>query len=190
MHNGVVSAIARSLAARGVMALRFNFRGVERSGGQHDYGGGERADVSGALDWLLAHPNADPLRVSVVGYSFGAWVGLAHAQTDPRVMALAAVGLAAWHYDVDFARSQVLPELGTENWEIDPDFLRSFIHPKLFVTGEFDPFAPLQTLRGFVERLPPPKTLHVVRGADHFLHGREKEVGEIVAGFVTGVWDG
>lgn len=187
MHNGVVSAIARVLAARGIMALRFNFRGVGSSTGQHDYGRSERDDVAGALDWLLAHPSIDPRRVSLVGYSFGAWVGLAQAQNDIRVTAVAAVGLAAWHYDVEFARSHALPDLGTERWEFDPDFLQACERPKLLVIGESDAFAPLYLLRSFVGGLPPPRTLRVVRGSDHFFFGREQKVADIVAEFISGL---
>jgi alpha/beta superfamily hydrolase len=187
MHNRVVSTLARSLAASGVTALRFNFRGVERSGGSHDYGRGERADVAGALDWLQLQPQVDLWRLSVVGYSFGAWVGLAHAQGDLRVVGVAAVGLTAWHFDADFARSHVLAELGTDRWEFDPDFLQSFARPKLFVAGEFDDFAPLAPLRRLVDGLPSPKVLHIVRGSDHFMQGYEVEVGNVVAEFVAGL---
>lgn len=167
MHNGVVVAIARALAARGVMALRFNFRGVEGSEGQHDHGRGERTDLAGALDWLLTQPEVDPRRISVVGYSFGAWVALAHAQTDARVVAVAAVSLVTEYCDVDS--------------------MHSFTRPKLFVTGECDQLTPPDALGELVGRLPPPKTLHLVPGADHFWWGREQEVADLVAGFVAGL---
>lgn len=188
MHNGVVAAIARAMAAQGVIALRFNFRGVGRSEGRYDGGQGERSDVAGALDWMLAQPQIDPWRVSLVGYSFGAWVALAHAQTDPRTVAVAAVGLPAWIYDADFARQNTAPSLGAGGpWHFDPGFMQSFTRPKLFVTGEYDPFAPPQALRRFVERLSPPKKLHIVPGSDHFLQGREQEVGHLIASFVAGL---
>jgi alpha/beta superfamily hydrolase len=167
MHNSVVAAIARALVARGVMALRFNFRGVGASRGQHDGGRGEQADVAGALDWLLAQPAVDPWRVALVGYSFGAWIGLAQAQTDPRVAAVALVGLAAEHCD------------GAS--------LRSFTRPKLFVTGEYDRVAPPSALRRLVDQLPPPKTLHVVAGVDHFWRGHEDELADLVADFISGL---
>jgi len=186
MHNAVVAAIARSLVARGITALRFNFRGVGRSEGQHDYGRGERADVAGALDWLLSQPGVDPQWVAVVGYSFGAWVGLAQAQEDPRPTAVVGVGLPAWHYDAGFAQTHALPELGADRWTFDPAFLHSFRRPKLLVSGEFDSFAPLAAVQRFASQLPPPKTLHIVRGADHFFRGQEKAVGEVVAGFIAG----
>lgn len=185
MHNGVVTAIARALATKGVIALRFNFRGVGRSGGQFDDGRGEQADVAGALDWLLAQPEVDPWRLSLVGYSFGAWVGLAHAQTDPRITAVAAVGLAAWHYDTEFYRAGAGFALGAKSWQFEPEFMQSYSQPKLFVTGEHDPFAPPHALRGLVDRLPEPKALHVVPGTDHFLQGHEQQVGAMVASFVA-----
>jgi alpha/beta superfamily hydrolase len=187
MHNSVVTAIARALVARGVLALRFNFRGVGRSGGLHDGGRGEQADVAGAMDWLLAHPEVDPWRVSLVGYSFGAWVGLTHALGDPRITAAAAVALVAWHYDAEFAQAHDPPIPGDEAWPLDAAALQSFTRPKLFVAGEYDSFSPLPILRRFVEQLPAPKELYVVSGADHIFHGHETEVGEQVARFIAGL---
>lgn len=185
MHNGVVIAIARALLAKGVMALRFNFRGVGGSSGEHDNGRGEQADVAGALDWLLAQPAVDPQRVSVVGYSFGAWVGLAQAQADDRVAAVAAVGLVAWRHDLDFYRATAQPGVNLAAGQFDPDFLQAFARPKLFVVAEHDPFGPPATLHNLVSRLPMPKILHVVPGTDHFFWGRELEVGNLVAEFIA-----
>jgi alpha/beta superfamily hydrolase len=189
MHNEVVVALAEALTARGVMTLRFNFRGVGHSGGQHDNGQEERTDVSGALDWLLAQPGVDPDRVCLVGYSFGAWVGLAHAQTDARVAAVAAVSLVAWHYDADFHARNARPELGVEPWQFDPDFMQAFFQPKLFVTGEHDPLSPPSALRRLMDRIPLPKELRVVPGVDHSWHGREQEAGQLVADFVGELFD-
>ena len=45
MYNNVVDAIAEGILAAGIAALRFNFRGVGRSGGSHDNGVGEQDDV-------------------------------------------------------------------------------------------------------------------------------------------------
>lgn len=188
MHNGVVTAIARALVARGIMALRFNFRGVGRSEGWYDHGRGEQADVAGALDWLLRQPQVDPWRVSLAGYSFGAWVGLAQAQSDPRIAAVATVGLPAWLYDEGFARRNPPPRLRDGDlWQFQPDLLQSFTRPKLFVAGQYDAFAPSAALERFVEGLPPPKTLHIVPGTDHFWQGREQEGGELVAAFLASV---
>jgi alpha/beta superfamily hydrolase len=36
-----------------------------------------------------------------------------------------------------------------------------------------------------MNRIPPPKTLHILPGTDHFFGGREQEVGKLVAEFLT-----
>jgi alpha/beta superfamily hydrolase len=169
------------------MVLRFNFRGVGHSGGLYDHGRGEQADVAGAVDWLLGQSWVDPWRLYVVGYSFGAWVGMSHTTDDPRVTAVAAVGLAAWHFDADLGLASARSGFGDEADQFDAAFLQSLARPKLFVAAEHDAFAPVQSLRRLVERIPPPKALHVMAGTDHFFHGREAEVGELVAGFITGL---
>ena len=71
MANNVVLTAVRALAARGMSALRFNFRGVGRSTGT--YGGGmeEADDVAAALAFLKSRT---PGPHYVVGYSFGAAV--------------------------------------------------------------------------------------------------------------------
>jgi alpha/beta superfamily hydrolase len=187
MHNALVRAIAGALSARGLLALRFNFRGVGHSEGQYDDGPGERTDVAGAVDWLLDQPMVDVRRVSVVGYSFGAWVGASYAQNDSRVAAVVSVSMAAWHYDAEFAGANVPPVLGSATWELDSGLLQSFARPKLLVVGVSDPFAPDWTLRGWASRLPPPTEWHIVPETDHFYLGREGQVGDLVGSFIAGL---
>jgi len=174
MNNNVVLAIARALAGRGVLALRFNFRGVMASMGDYDQGRGEQDDVAGALDWLQAQPEVDGRRLAVVGYSFGAWVALAEAVADARVTAAAAVGMVAWRFDGD-------PEEPVDGRvQFAAGYLQSLTCPKLFIAGERDVIAPPTTLRTLVDHLMPPKELHILRGADHSFQGHEQRIGEIV----------
>jgi pimeloyl-ACP methyl ester carboxylesterase len=56
--------------------------------------------------------------------------------------------------------------------------------PKLFITGERDQLAPPGQLPSMVEKLPEPKTVEIVPGADHFWWGAEQEVAARVADFV------
>ncbi len=165
MDNTVVVAVCRTLTARGWAALRFNFRGAGRSEGAFDEGRGEIDDVAGALDFLCSPPTpSSPLgetnRLAVVGYSFGAGVGLRCAVRDTRVGWLVGIALTQGHYADRFL-------------DTDP-------RPKLFIAGERDPWAPADALREYVARLSPPRTLHIISRTDHFFVGREAEVATLI----------
>ncbi len=54
LHNKVVYRTARALRNSGHVVLRFNFRGVGNSQGEHAHGVGEIEDARAALDWLRA----------------------------------------------------------------------------------------------------------------------------------------
>jgi alpha/beta superfamily hydrolase len=122
-------------------------------------------DVAGALDILCAQSAMDADRLAVIGYSFGAGVGLHHAVGDPRVGWLVGIALTQEHY-------------------ADP-FLDADPRPKLFIAGGRDPWAPADALQEYVARLSPPKALHLVPGTDHFFGGREAEVSALVTDFLT-----
>lgn len=165
MENGIIVAVCRALAARGIVALRFNFRGVGRSEGAFDGGRGEMEDVAGAVDFLEAGEGMDPQRLAVVGYSLGAEVGMRHAARDPRLRRIVAI-------------APVREVYGWTGMDADP-------RPKLFIVGENDPWAPAAALQAYVARLAPPKALHVLPGTDHFFVGRERAVADLVAEFLT-----
>ena len=69
MHNKVVYRLARGLRRSGAAVLRFNFRGVGASQGEHDHGVGEADDARIALDWLRARFPGVPYVLA--GFSFG-----------------------------------------------------------------------------------------------------------------------
>ena len=119
MENNVVVALCRALAGDGMVALRFNFRGVGESGGS--YGGGfeEAQDARAALDFLAGLSEVDGDRLGLAGYSFGALVALSAA--EERVHALAAVS----------------PPVGG----LDPTSFRWGI-PTLLVSGDRDDISP------------------------------------------------
>ncbi len=50
MYNNVVSVICQALARESIATLRFNFRGVGQSEGNHEEGIGEQEDVRAAMD--------------------------------------------------------------------------------------------------------------------------------------------
>src|SRR5207302_6871174 len=54
MHNHVTYRLAQTFRDGGISCVRFNFRGVGRSTGEHDEGVGEIDDARAALDWVAA----------------------------------------------------------------------------------------------------------------------------------------
>jgi alpha/beta superfamily hydrolase len=173
LHGGsmevpVIVAVARELARRGIVSLRFNFRGVGGSEGSFGDGLAEAADVAGAVEYLLSREDVDEERLYVMGYSFGASVGLRHVEGDPRISAVAALCLPR-------GEKTIAP--------VDEEFWREYAGPKLFVAGDRDDICPLPELRGLVDGLPEPKRLVVLKGCDHFLWGREQEVADHIASF-------
>jgi pimeloyl-ACP methyl ester carboxylesterase len=55
--------------------------------------------------------------------------------------------------------------------------------PKLFLAGDRDPYCPYTELEALVKGLPGENVLRRLSGADHFLFGFEKEIGEAVCEF-------
>lgn len=170
MDVPVIVATAEELARRGVVALRFNFRGVGGSKGEFGEGVAEVADVKGAVDFLLAQHDVDSERLYLMGYSFGASVGLQHVEKDLRIAGIVAL---------------CLPLGGMAIGSLDRDFWTRYARPKLFLAGDRDHICPLSELRPLVDSLPEPKELIVLKDADHFLWGREQEIARAVADLVT-----
>ncbi len=73
MNNNVVMAAWDTVISQGYSALRFNFRGVGRSGGSFDYGNGEVEDIAAAVNFV-------DCPAFLIGYSFGAWVAARYLQ--------------------------------------------------------------------------------------------------------------
>lgn len=164
MKNVLVAKTAMELAERGVPVLRFNFRGVGKSQGAFDDGVGEMTDVRSAIDFVAGE--SDVSVVDVVGYSFGARVGLEAAARHPRVGRL--VGIAPPVSHMEMGNSAVSGK------------------PKLFIRGTRDEYSATEVFDGWYESLPEPKKLVTLEGADHFFAGFVKEVALTVAEYLCG----
>lgn len=167
LNNNVVTAVAKSVAENGFVALRFNFRGVGRSEGNYDNGVGEIEDVQGAIDFLAGTDIVEVEKIYLVGYSFGAWVGLRAALKEEKVKAIVGITPPTSIFDFGFLLNSSLP--------------------KLIIFGDSDPFCPHETTASLFSSLSEPKQMKVIPGADHFLLGREKEVAELVSGFLSSI---
>jgi alpha/beta superfamily hydrolase len=163
MSNSVVMGICHALAQVGIASLRFNFRGVGTSQGTHNEGIGEIDDAMEALRFLASHEEIQHGNVGLAGYSFGAGVAMKTALRDAVPKALSVVARARVGSEDDLALRQSLP--------------------MQFVTGDQDRLMPLDQVNELTTKLTVPPEMHVIPEAGHFFHGREREVGELVAGF-------
>ena len=167
MHNKVVFRAAKGALHMAVPALRFNFRGVGHSEGEHAGGIGEREDARAALDYLTGR--FPQLPVLMMGFSFGSVVALFVGAADQRVNSLAGIGLP-----IDSS---------------DFSFLREVQKPKLIVQGTQDRFGSRDRVAQLFSSLKEPKRLRLVEGADHFLTGKlhdlELEIQEFLQGILN-----
>ena len=163
MSSNVVFGICQALASKTIAALRFNFRGVGKSGGEYGGGIAEQEDVKAALALVLSTPNIDPKRIGLAGYSFGAAVALPVAAKDKRIKLLALVS----------------PAIFGSVWER----LKGYTKPKFIIIGENDDVIPPPQFRQYAEDIPEPKQYEITAGADHFWGGFEEEVAQKVSGF-------
>ena len=161
MHTKAVFRAAQALAEAGIAGLRFNFRGVGTSTGGYEEGVGEKDDVAAALDWLEGQYPGVPLVAG--GFSFGSMVSLGYAATEPRVVALFALGIPVRMYDFTF--------------------LKDVDKPVLVVQGEDDEFGSGPEVEALVAELGAHVSLVRVPAADHYFSGRLDEMRSAVTEF-------
>jgi alpha/beta superfamily hydrolase len=132
MHNKVVFRAAAGLIDAGLITLRFNFRGVGASTGEHNEIEGGMEDVRDALDYLAETYPDQP--ITLAGFSFGSRTGIAVGMNDDRVVRLISIGTPVDKYG-------------------DFDFLTAVRKPILFVHGDRDEFGAEENLRDLYERV-------------------------------------
>lgn len=165
MDNNVVWTLFNAFVGGGYVVVAFNFRGVGRSGGRHEHGEGEVLDVLGVLDWLEALPETQGFSLGIVGYSFGAWVGLRAAVRDRRARCAGAVA----------------PPLAMYSFA----FLKELSVPLFVVSGDEDPFCPSEGGEMLSQGHRSEVSWKILEGVDHFFLGREREGAQhLVDGFV------
>jgi len=88
------AALAEQICRQGFAVLIFNFRGTGASGGNLDILGWTR-DLKAVIDYLCALPEVDKSRLSLLGFSGGAAVGVYVASQDNRVSSVVACACPA-----------------------------------------------------------------------------------------------
>jgi len=166
MNAPLMVSLTDALVARGFAVLRFNFRGVGESTGEHDNGHGELDDVAAAV--AAAATSYEKLPVGIAGWSFGAATSLRwQAREQSR---LPWVGIAP---PINSSRSRPLPN-GTE---LAPA-------PRTVILGDRDQFATVADSEAYVDSIG--AQLHVLSGSDHFFYFREERVASLVAAGLSG----
>ena len=157
MNNKVVQTLARAMVATGWDAYRFNFRGVGQSEGVYDEGRGEAQDLLQVIEQVAPQ---GPLVLA--GFSFGTYVisqVLAQLQASGRIEAVVLVGTAASRFAV-----APIPQ---------PLHGRSLV-----VHGEQDDTVPIGPVLDWAREQSLPLT--VIPGGEHFFHGRQVQLKELV----------
>ena len=150
MQNKVVHTLMRTARDLGASTLRFNFRGVGASAGEHDYGNGEVDDCLAVIDWVLQHEGVS--RLWLMGFSFGGFVAAA-----------AATRLAQWPERLVL----VAPSVEKQDFAA----LKPLVGPVSVMMGEDDDVvAPEAVYAAFADE----RGAEVVRfaGTGHFFHGK------------------
>jgi alpha/beta superfamily hydrolase len=151
MRSIVISALFDALPRLGDACLRFNFRGVEGSGGSHSEGRDEPLDIVAAIETIATEQPDTP--IVLVAWSFGA--DMAMQVTDARI-----AGWVAIAPPLRFRSS--FPTAGDAR-------------PKHLILGEHDEFrAPAEIEREVAAWSN--TTTAIIAGASHFFVGRTDRV--------------
>jgi hypothetical protein len=168
LTNKVAYTLASCAVKAGLVAARFNFRGVGRSEGAHDEGRGETEDTLAVAAWL--RERAPGAALLLAGFSFGAFVSLkAAARARPALQVSVAPPFK-------YFESEPLPPRPDAPW--------------LVVHGRDDEVVDYESTRAVLARYAPPPELATLDGVGHYYHGRLGDLAATVSGFIRRHWPG
>jgi pimeloyl-ACP methyl ester carboxylesterase len=181
-------AMSRELAAKGILALRFDFSGSGESEGKFEemtYSG-EVEDLRAAYEVVMKYR---PKKIGVLGSSMGGTVALLFAAEEQNVAAL--VTIAAPVHPERFSERLSTPE-DTEQWRAQgfieyhgrrlnvsllhdlevldvPKAARKISCPVLVIHGDKDDIVPVEEGHELFAELAAPKRLCIIEGSGHRL---------------------
>lgn len=166
MSNKVVYTLASAASKAGLYSLRFNFRGVGASQGQHDEGRGETDDTLFLINYLRqGMPDA---RLVLMGFSFGAFISVKSAQWAKPFLQVSIAPPFSKYFN-----EPVPPR---------PDC------PWLVVHGTADDVVDYNDTVKVLNGFDPPPQLVTLKDADHFFHARLGELQDAVLPFLQQNW--
>ncbi len=158
MHNKVVFRAAAGLVDAGLTTLRFNFRGVDDSTGEHNEIEGGKEDVADALAYMFDQYHGEDM--TLAGFSFGSRTALEVGYADDRIARLISIGTPVDKYG-------------------DYDFLTAVKKPILFVHGDRDEFGSIDSLRTLIDQIPPAEIV-VFENCGHFFDQHLNELRDTI----------
>ena len=163
LTNKVIHTVARGFVAQGAVAVRFNFRGVGASQGQHDGGDGETDDLVTVAAWARSRWPDLPLWLG--GFSFGSYVALrGAARLAPALLVTVAPPVGRWDFSA----------------------IAAPVCPWLVVQGSADELVPAADVVAWAQAARPAARIAMLEGATHFFHGRLHELQDVVSSFAAG----
>lgn len=148
MQNKVVHYLAKTMNQLGLVAVRYNFRGVGASDGSYAEGIGETEDLIAVTTWVRSKiPNCS---IWLAGFSFGGYVSI---RATHRVGAekLITVAPAIKFFENEHFEAPTCP------W--------------LLVQGKQDEIVFAEDVMGWCKTLNRPPEIVSIEGAGHFFHG-------------------
>lgn len=161
MQNKVVHTLARACQDQRVTSVRFNFRGVGSSEGEHDDGVGESEDAAAVADFAMRQTGAS--QFWSLGFSFGGFVAYRLA-TAREAGALVTVAPPVQRFD--FTRLPV-PRC-----------------PWFVAQGDADELVDHGRVLAWTRGLDPAPEVRILPGAEHFFHGRLTELRAILSAWL------
>ncbi|NLI81616.1 MAG: alpha/beta hydrolase [Deltaproteobacteria bacterium] len=170
MDNNVVWTLKKAVRSLGWTTLRYNSRGVGRSGGSYGDGEGETQDFLAAVRRAVEDGKNT---LHLAGYSYGAWIALkgVAAGVTPASLILVSPPL-----DLIAFQGLSLPSV-----------------PCCITLGTKDDFCRVVSLERWVGSQGVPQELLTVKTiprCDHFYWGWESALAAIVEGFLKGMPEG
>jgi uncharacterized protein len=156
MHNNVVEATLEAIWKLDWGTLRFNFRGVGGSEGEHSGGIGEADDAVAAVRYVGGQLGIASQKIVLAGYSFGAVAAMTAASKLRDLAALVLIALP-----IRMADSEALKRLSG---------------PIILVAGNNDSYCPPVQIQAVRQALGSNAQLKIINGADHFFGGYEQDL--------------
>lgn len=151
MDNKVVTTLVRGAAQLGLGTLRFNFRGVGDSAGEHGHGLGEQDDLAAVVNYAIKELGWK--KIYLAGFSFGSGVACLYAGNHPEQIAgLFLVAPAVHHFDA-------------------PSLLPFEFETHVYM-GDADEVVPFDEVEHWVDLLTPQPHFHIFEETSHFFHGK------------------